>query len=98
MKRFFRLALSGLAMLAVALVSALLAMRLALHGSEVDVPNLTNLTIPEANEIVLPKGLQLTLENRFYSLDTPAGRILSQSPAAGTHVRRGWQLRITESL
>ena len=77
-------------MVAVALISALLAMRLAIHGSEVDVPNLTNLTIPEASELTLPKGLQLTLENRFYSLDTPAGRILSQSPATGSRVRRGW--------
>jgi beta-lactam-binding protein with PASTA domain len=85
-------------MLTVALLSALITMHFALHGAEVQVPNLTNLTIPEADEIALPKGLQLTLENRFYSLDTPAGRILSQSPPPGSHVRRGWQVRITESL
>jgi len=98
MKRIFRLVLNALAMLAVALVSALLATRLAIHGSEVDVPNLTGLTLPEASYQTRDKGLELTLENRFYSLDTPAGRILSQSPAAGTRVRRDWQVRVTESL
>ncbi len=98
MNRIFRLVLNSLAMLAVALVSALLTMRVAIHGSEVDVPNLTGLTIPEASYQTRGQGLELKLENRFYSLDTPAGRILSQSPAAGTRVRRDWQVRITESL
>jgi len=98
MKRIFRLVLNALAMLAVALVSALVTARLAIHGSEVDLPNLTGLTIPEASYQTREAGVDLELENRFYSLDTPAGRIISQSPPAGTRVRRGWQVRITESL
>ncbi len=98
MKRFFKLVLTALAMFDVAVASALIAVRLAIHGAEVEVPNLTNLTIPEASELTLAKNLQLTLANRYYSLDTPAGRIISQSPSAGTRVRRGWQVRFTESL
>jgi eukaryotic-like serine/threonine-protein kinase len=98
MNRIFRLVLNSLAMLAVALISALLTMRVAIHGSEADVPNLTGLTIPEASYQARRQGLELKLENRFYSLDTAAGHILSQSPAAGTRVRRDWQVRITESL
>ena len=40
MKSFFRLVLLALVLLVVALVSALTAMRLAIHGHEVAVPDL----------------------------------------------------------
>jgi len=43
-------------------------------------------------------GVEMTIDNRFYSADFPAGRIVTQSPAAGTVVRREWHVRVTESL
>jgi beta-lactam-binding protein with PASTA domain len=98
MKRFFTLVLGTLAMLTVALISAFIAMRLAIHGREVDVPALAGLTIAEADTLAHEKGLGLNLENRFYSTEVPAGHVLSQFPASGTRVRRDWELRITESL
>ncbi len=85
-------------MVAVALLSAFLAMRLAIHGREVEVPNLAGLTLQEASEKAGDLGLSLHLENKFYSTDTPSGHILSQFPAAGATVRRAWSIRITESL
>ena len=51
MKRIFHIVLGALAMLVVALLSAFLAMRLAIHGREVDVPTLTGLTVAEANTL-----------------------------------------------
>ena len=45
MRRFFRIVLGALAMMSVALLSALATMRLAIHGIEVSVPNLTGLTL-----------------------------------------------------
>ena len=98
MKRIFHIVLGALAMLVVALLSAFLAMRLAIHGREVAVPNLAGLTISEASKQASSVGLSLNLENRFYSANTPAGRILAQSPAPGLTVRRAWAIRITESL
>lgn len=98
MKRFFTLLLGALAMVAVALFSAFIAMRLAIHGREVLVPNLAGLTVAEASKLASHEGVALTLENRFYSTDVPAGHILAQDPAAGARVRREWQVRITESL
>lgn len=98
MKRFFNILLGSLAMLAVALISAFITMRLAIHGREVEVPNLAGLTLTEASHKAGAVGLSLNLENRFYSADTPSGRILSQSPAPGAKVRREWTVRITESL
>lgn len=98
MKRIFSLMLGALALVAVALISAFIAMRLAIHGREAVVPQLTGLTVSEASITAAHQRLHLTLENRFYSADIPAGHILAQDPASGSHVRREWPVRITESL
>jgi beta-lactam-binding protein with PASTA domain len=98
MKRFFNLVLGAMVMMAVALFSAFIAMRLAIHGREVTVPDLTHMTIAEASHRAASAGLRLRLENRFYSPDTPAGKVLAQFPAPGTIVRREWPVRVTESL
>ena len=98
MKRFFSILLTAMAMLAVALLSAFVAMRFAIHGSEVEVPSLTGLTLAEAAHTAGRLGLSLRLENRFYSTTTASGHILGQSPAPGAVVRHEWPIRITESL
>ncbi len=85
-------------MLAVAMVSAFITMRLAIHGREVKVPNIAGLSLSDASRKASSVGLRLNVENRFYSADTPAGNILAQSPAPGTTVRRAWAVRVTESL
>jgi eukaryotic-like serine/threonine-protein kinase len=96
--RFFNILFGALAMLMVALVSAFIAMRLAIHGREVKVPDLTGLTLADASKKASSFGLTLNLENRFYSPDTSPGHILAQFPAPGSNVRREWAVRITESL
>src|SRR5260370_28647585 len=96
--RFFNIVLGALAMLVVALLSAFITMRLAIHGREVKVPNLTGLTLAEASKQTRSLGLILHLENRFYSPNTPPGHILAQSPAPGVTVPRQWAVRVTESL
>ncbi|HUZ95150.1 MAG TPA: PASTA domain-containing protein [Edaphobacter sp.] len=96
--RFFNILLGAMAMLAVALISAFLTMRLAIHGREVEVPNLSGLTIAEASQAASSQGLNLNVENRFYSNDVAPGHILAQSPTSGATVRREWTVRVTESL
>lgn len=98
MKRYFRLGLTIVAMLAVMLFSAAITLRIALHGGEVPIPDFAGKTVAEASDAALHSGLDLNIENRFYSTTIPAGRILSQAPAAGSRVRKGWQVRVTESL
>lgn len=98
MKQYFQLALTALSMIAVILISAALTLRIALHGHELSVPNFSGMTVAEASDAALRSGLDLTIENKFYSTTVPAGRMLSQAPAAGSRVRRGWQVRVTESL
>jgi beta-lactam-binding protein with PASTA domain len=98
MKRYFRVALTVLAMLLVMLFSAAITLRIALHGHEVTIPDLAGMTVGEASDAALKTGVDLNIENKFYSTTVPAGRILSQAPAAGSSVRHGWQVRVTESL
>ena len=85
-------------LLVVALVSALTAMRFAIHTGEVVVPNLVAKTPVEGRKIAEDSGLQMEVERRYYSSTTPEGKILSQLPPANTQVRRGWQIRVALSL
>jgi beta-lactam-binding protein with PASTA domain len=98
MKSFFRLVLLALVLLVVALMSALTAMRFAIHGREVAVPDLMGKTPAEARRIADTGGFQMDVERQYYSATVPEGKILSQLPAPGTKVRRGWQIRVAESL
>src|SRR5579875_3756937 len=98
MLRYLRIALGALAMITVAVLAGGITLRLALHAGEVSIPNFTGLTVQEASNAALRGGLDLNINNRFYSTTVPAGRILSQAPAPGSEVRKGWQVRVTESL
>lgn len=88
----------SLVLLLVFLSSALLAMRFAIQGREVSVPRLTGLTPAEAERIANSDGLVLSIESRFYNASVPEGRIVSQAPTANSTVRRGWKIRVAESL
>lgn len=98
MKRVLKIMLGGLAMFLVALVAGAAALRLSIHGREVSVPSLEGKSDSEAAGIAKNLGLNLSVENRFYSGGVAANHVLSQSPVAGSRVRRGWQVRVTESL
>jgi beta-lactam-binding protein with PASTA domain len=97
-KSFFRFAMLALVLVTVALVSALTAMRLAIHGQEVVVPTLVGLTPAEAEHAVAGPGLLVEIERQYYSPQIAEGRIMSQLPVPGTKVRRGWQVRVAQSL
>ena len=98
MRRFVRFVLQTLILLVVALVSALTAMRLAIHGREVAVPDLVGKTPVQARQIAELAGFQFEVERQYYSLNIPEGKVLSQLPLAGTQVRRGWEIRVAQSL
>ena len=85
-------------LVAVALLSAITTMHFAIHGAEVQVPALKGMTVADARSQAAGMGLNLDVDNRYYSADVAAGHILSQSPAPGTVVRREWRVRVAESL
>src|SRR5579864_9114334 len=98
MKSAIRFALLALVLVIVAMVSALTAMRFAIHGQEVAVPPLVGLAPTEAERAAAGLGLQISIERQYYSPQIPEGKIMSQLPLPGTKVRRGWQVRVAQSL
>jgi beta-lactam-binding protein with PASTA domain len=98
MKPLFRFAMLALVMVVVAMVSALTAMRFAIHGEEVQVPTIVGMTPADAERAVAGMGLQIEVERQYYSPQIPEGRIMTQLPLPGTKVRRGWQVRVAQSM
>jgi eukaryotic-like serine/threonine-protein kinase len=98
MRNALRYFLMALLLLVVALVSALTTMRLAIQVREVKVPDLRNKTPAEAKRLAELDGLAAQVDSSYYSATIPEGRVLSQTPVAGTPVRRGWEVRLALSL
>jgi len=95
---FFRFVLVVMLLAVVAMTSAILTMHFAIHGAEVSIPDFKGMTVPDAGERAAGLGLTLQVEQHLYSADVPVGRVAYQSPAAGSIVRRGWRVWLTESL
>jgi len=98
MRNLLRYFLMTLLLLVVALVSALTTMRLAIQVREVKVPDLRTKTPAEAMRLAELDGLAAQVDSNYYSATVPEGRVLSQTPAVGTLVRRGWEVRLALSL
>jgi len=77
MKSFFRFAMMALVLVVVALVSALTAMRFAIHGQEIQVPSVIGLTPADAERVVSGLGMQVEVERQYYSPQIPEGRIMT---------------------
>ncbi len=90
--------LLALVLMTVALISALTAMHMAIHGREVAIPKLVGMSPSEAERAGAASGLQVVIERQFYSADIPEGKIMTQMPPPGTTVRRGWAVRLAQSL
>jgi beta-lactam-binding protein with PASTA domain len=95
---FFQVASLIMVLVAVALLAAITTMHFVIHGAEVQVPSLKGMTVADARSQTTGLGLNLDVDNRYYSSDVAAGHILTQSPTPGTVVRREWRVRVAESL
>jgi beta-lactam-binding protein with PASTA domain len=97
-RRFLTIAVKVLILIGVAMVSAMTAMRFAIHGREVYVPKLVGVPQVQAEQLAHDSGLTLLVEERFYSAEVKEGAVVSQQPAPGVRVRRGGRLRVAVSL
>jgi beta-lactam-binding protein with PASTA domain len=96
--RLFQFALVLVLLVVVAMVSALTTMHFAIHGAEVKVPDFHGMSEADARRKAAADGLEIGIDDHFYSAVVPESRIVTQSPAAGTIVRTGWQVRLGQSL
>src|SRR5262245_411828 len=80
-------------------LSALTAMRFAIRGREVAVPELAGRTEEEARQILSNNGLRLrVVPSKRFSDRVPEGRIVDQIPAKGTRLKTDRTVRVLLSL
>jgi eukaryotic-like serine/threonine-protein kinase len=80
-----------------AFLSAITAMRIAIHGREVTMPNLVGKNIGEANGMLRSRGLVLRVADRVYS-DQPINVVVRQTPPAGLLMKVSQQAHVVLSL
>ena len=92
-----RMGLLVFVLAAAAFLSAVMAMRFAIQGREVDMPNLVGKSSADAQALLQTRGLQLKVVDRFYS-DLPANAVTRQSPPAGEHMKVSQDAHVVLSL
>lgn len=80
-----------------AFLSAITAMRIAIHGREVTMPNLVGKSIPEAVSLLRARGLVLRVADRAYS-DIPINVVIRQTPPPGMLMKVSQQAHVVLSL
>jgi serine/threonine-protein kinase len=93
----FRMGLLVFVLAAAAFLSAVTAMRFAIQGREVDMPNLVGKSSADAQVILQGRGLQIRVVDRIYS-DLPANAVARQSPPAGEHMKNSQDAQVVLSL
>ena len=92
-----RLTLLVFILASAAFLSAITAMRIAIHGREVTMPNLVGLNVSEASRILQPRGLVLRVADRIYS-DQPINAVVRQTPPSGLLMKVSQQAHVVLSL
>src|SRR5713226_6870887 len=81
----------------VAFLSAITAMRIAIHGREVTMPNLVGMNVSEASQVLQSRGLLLRVADRIYS-DQPINVVVRQTPTSGLLMKVSQQAHVVLSL
>jgi len=92
-----RMALLVFILAAAAFLSAITAMRIAIHGREVNMPNLVGKNVAEANGLLRSRGLVLRVADRIYS-ELPINLVVRQSPTPGMLMKVSQQAHVVLSL
>ena len=80
-----------------AFLSAITAMRVAIHGREVPMPNVVGKNVAEASQMLRSKGLLLHVADRIYS-DEPINHVVRQTPSPGMQMKVSQQAHVVLSL
>ena len=96
---FLMLGLALIAFTTGVLVFNSLVMPRLIHGiGQVEVPDVRNLTLDQAEQALRSAGLQLSREGERFDPGVPRGFVLSQDPAPGTSVRGRRRVSVVVSL
>src|SRR6202030_4502454 len=80
-----------------AFLSAVMAMRFAIQGREMTMPNLVAKSSADALAILQGRGIQLKVVDRVYS-DLPANAVVRQSPPEGERMKVAQNAHVVLSL
>jgi len=80
-----------------AFLSAITAMRIAIHGREVSMPNLVGKSVTDANSELRSRGLVLRVADRIYS-EQPINTVVRQTPPPGLLMKVSQQAHVVLSL
>ena len=80
-----------------AFLSAITAMRIAIHGRETTMPNIIGKNVSEANRMLSSRGLVLRVADRAYS-DEPINVVVRQTPTSGQLMKVSQQAHVVLSL
>jgi beta-lactam-binding protein with PASTA domain len=80
-----------------AFLSAITAMRIAIHGREVTMPNLVGENVAQASQLLQSRGLVLRVADRIYT-DLPINVVVRQTPPAGLLMKVSQQAHVVLSL
>ena len=80
-----------------AFLSAITAMRIAIHGREVTMPNLVGKDVAEASQFLRSRGLVLRVADRMYS-EQPINVVVRQTPPPGMLMKVEQQAHVVLSL
>ena len=80
-----------------AFLSAITAMRIAIHGREVSMPNLVGKGVSEASNDLRSRGLILRVADRVYS-EQPINTVVRQTPSPGMLMKVSQQAHVVLSL
>ncbi len=93
----FRMALLLFILSSIGFLSALTAMRFAIQGREVTMPDLAGVSAGKARNILHGRSLGLKVEDRVYS-NLPVDAVVRQSPLPNTKVKTGQFAHVILSL
>jgi eukaryotic-like serine/threonine-protein kinase len=93
----FRMAVLAFILASVAFLSALTAMRVAIRGREVVMPDLVGMPVEQARQMLQGRGVGVIVEDRIYST-YPVDAIARQSPLPNMQVKVGQHAHVVLSL
>src|ERR1700731_2457159 len=92
-----RIALLVFILASAAFLSAITAMRIAIHGREVTMPNLVGKNVGEASKMLTSNGLLLRVADHVYS-ELPINVVVRQTPPPGMLMKQSQQAHVVLSL
>ena len=93
----FRMLLLVFILASAAFLSAITAMRIAIHGREVSMPNLVGKNVSDASSELRSRGLILRVADRVYS-EQAINTVVRQTPPAGLLMKVSQQAHVVLSL